>query len=579
MRLPRFHGHAGHVGAVAFHPSQPLLASGGVDGTLRLWSLQSGAEERTIVLVDRIDSIAFVPGGPLVAVSHGWMSRDVGCVLVDLSTGEITTVVRGPVTASADGRHLAIAQDDGPTRIWDVARREPVVTLEAAMPRRGVRALSFHPDGRTIVGATDACATIWDVVGGRAASEVRKDECVMSHAKFSPAGDVLATGSGAEEGSRGFIQLWSYPDLTELFELGPDGWDLFDIAFSGDGRRLAAASQAGERVWDVTTGTACGEVGRGPANPCDYTLSVALDTSGARLAGGMEHGGLYVVDAVSGALELSLGGAVSALDFDASGGRALLGFRDGATALFDAATGERIASLDRRAGLVSSVAFDPTGSAAIIASGTRAHAIALDTASIRSVDVGRRIRSTHVAFDGIVVAASEDGQVSGWDLARGERSFVLNDPKDLQLVPLALDPTRRHAAAASVRTPRLFVVDLEARRIAGELVTHGPPSCVAWHPRQLSVAIGHSDGTVALWDLDAPTFVSLSAGHSAWVMSVAFSPDGALLASSAHHDVFVWSVEQRSIVRRHRCLARYLRFAPTGELVAWDDDAWPEVLA
>jgi WD40 repeat protein len=581
MRLPRFHGHVGAVHAVVFHPREPVLASGGADKTLRLWNLRSGAETRAVVLGNPVESIAFIPHSTLVAVGHGWLARKAGCVLVDLDTGDATWNVDLPVTAiasSADGRRLAVAESDGPIRIWDVARREPLVQLEHGAPPGGVRSLSFHPDGRTLIGATGECATLWDVASGLVLSEVRKDDCVMSHAAFSPAGNVLATGSGSEEGSRGFVQLWSYPALTELRALGPDGWDLFGIAFSGDGRRIAAASQAGVFVWDASTGSPWGVPGRGPANPSDYTLSVALDATGARLAGGMEHGGLYVVDAQSNALEHSLSRAVSAIDFDPTGARTVLGFRDGATELFDGATGEQVAVLERRAGLVSSVAFHPTRSMAIVASGTAAYAVEFDTRSTRSVDIGRAIHSADIAFDGTLVTTSADGQVSGWDLARGERLFVLNDPASLQLVPVALDPSRRYAAAVSARTPEVIVVDLDARRIVHKLATQGPPSCVAWHPSQPFVAFGHGDGTVALWEVDASSFVLLSPGHRGWVMSVAFSADGALLASSGHNEVFVWSIRQRAIVRRHARIARHLRFAPTGELVAWDDDAWPETV-
>lgn len=585
MRLPRWPGHAGAVHAVAFHPRERWLVSGGADRTLRVWDLGSSAERCAVTLGEPVERIAPLPATTLVAVGHGLLARQGGCVLVDIATGTSSRLVDRPVTAlaaSPDGLRVAVAEDRGPVRIWDVERREPVVTLETRSTAIHVGALSFHPDGRTLVGACEESAMLWDAATGVAVSEVRKDDSVMAHAAFSSSGHLLATGSGAEEGSAGFVQLWSFPDGKEVRTLGPDGWDLFGIAFSGDGRRLAAASQAGALVWDVATGQATGalgEMGRGPGNASDYTVSVALDAKGERLAGAMEHGGLYVVDAETNALLDSLSTAVSALTFDTAGTRVLVGCRDGSAALFDGATGERVVDLGRRDGIVSSVALHPTEPVAILASGRSAHAVDLENGETRrTLDVGRAIQSADVAFDGTLVATSADGQVTGWDLRSGERLFTLNDPMNVQLVPVALDPTRRRAAAVSARTPELVLVDLAARGTDKTIPLPSQPSSLSWHPREPIVAVGHMDGTITLAHAGTSTCASLSPRQSAWVMSLVFSPDGTWLATSAHDRIAIWNVAERALVRTHTRTARYLCCAPTGELVAWDDDAWPDVV-
>lgn len=40
--LPGYGGHLGHAVGVSFHPTKPLVASGGADGLIRLWNWQKG---------------------------------------------------------------------------------------------------------------------------------------------------------------------------------------------------------------------------------------------------------------------------------------------------------------------------------------------------------------------------------------------------------------------------------------------------------------------------------------------------------------------------------------------------------
>jgi WD40 repeat protein len=117
-------GHTGTVYGLAFDPRDPnVLASGGSDGTVRLWDV---AGRRPI-------------GEPLVAA----------------------TVVYG-VAFSPDGRTLAAAGDDGSVRLWDTATRrslgEPLQAHEGP-----TTSVSFSPDGRMLASAgQDATLLLWD---------------------------------------------------------------------------------------------------------------------------------------------------------------------------------------------------------------------------------------------------------------------------------------------------------------------------------------------------------------------------------------------------------------------------------
>ncbi len=63
------------------------------------------------------------------------------------------------------------------------------------------------------------------------------------------------------------------------------------------------------------------------------------------------------------------------------------------------------------------------------------------------------------------------------------------------------------------------------------------------------MASGSQDDTVKLWSVESQKEVTTLQGHSSYVYSVAFSPDGKYLASgSGDETVKLWSVESQKEV-------------------------------
>jgi WD40 repeat protein len=72
---------------------------------------------------------------------------------------------------------------------------------------------------------------------------------------------------------------------------------------------------------------------------------------------------------------------------------------------------------------------------------------------------------------------------------------------------------------------------VELRTLAGHT---GYVYSVAFSPDGGLLASGSYDGTVILWRVADGSQLHTLAGHTGWVSSVAFSPDGGLLASGSN---------------------------------------------
>jgi WD40 repeat protein len=104
-----------------------------------------------------------------------------------------------------------------------------------------------------------------------------------------------------------------------------------------------------------------------------------------------------------------------------------------------------------------------------------------------------------------------------------------------------------------------------------------PIQSVAFSPDGLLIASGGNDWNVHIWDAQDGSELAVLPGHTDWIRSVAFSPDGQWLASgSDDRNVFVWSVADHSgapqIVSGHEDWVRSVAFSPDSQVLATGSD-------
>jgi WD40 repeat protein len=230
---------AGRVISVAFSPRRWLLASGGEDGSVRLWNLQTSAEVRSLTgHREEVFGLAFSPDGQLLA--SGSFDGTVTVWAPEANTRRQRRTLTGQgwvrdVAFGPDGRLLATCGDrDRAVRLWDPATGKLLRTLLGHDER--VAALAFSPDGRLLASGgemNDGTVRLWNPATGALLRTLTTGDTGDIHSvAFSPDGRLLATSGGRE----GALRLWD-PATGALLRTLPGNRGADKAAFSPAGWR------------------------------------------------------------------------------------------------------------------------------------------------------------------------------------------------------------------------------------------------------------------------------------------------------------------------------------------------------
>ena len=365
-----------------------------------------------------------------------------------------------------------------------------------------------------------------------------------SAAGVTPAAGALPALEPLDLGVRA-ITLENASTITQTREI--TGAELGPVAFSPDGKAMAVGISSVIQLRDPQT--------LNPTNPPVlftghtgklFTLAYAPDSK-LLASGAIDENTVRVWDAATGQQLRVLSGHsgwIRIVAFSPDGKTLASGSFDTSIKLWDPATGQLLRTLQGHEGFISTVAFSPDG---------------------RSL-----------------ASSASDGTVQMWDVASGakrdgfafEPAPNLNTGAPLWTTGLSFSPDGKTLAVGS-EDGSIVLVDaatgIDPRTLRGHtgiVVSRG----LAFSPDGKTLASGSFDGTVRLWDVASGAQRSELRAHGLRVLSLAFSPDGAHVASTSDQggQLILWNVasgEAERSLQVGQGLITALHFSPDSNIL------------
>jgi len=242
--------HSDAVYSIAISPDGEKLVSGSNDTTIRVWHLQTGELERTLLGHSHtVHSLAISPDGQMLASCSENPKSEI--LLWDLPSGRLVkTISQGKNETSdllftRDGKTLIVASTAGEI---DFCKPHNGECLNYVEEYEGASHLAISPDGETLVGASVNSLTIRGLHPFQLLRELENPDFVYC-VGISPNGQTFAGGDEA-----GTIRIW-HRQSGELLLTLDGGSKVWSLAFSPDGNSLVSGCKDKTiKVWNLHTG-------------------------------------------------------------------------------------------------------------------------------------------------------------------------------------------------------------------------------------------------------------------------------------------------------------------------------------
>ena len=586
----------GLVSTVTFSPDSTLLATANWDGAVKLWDVKSqqcifktGREER----IDAAYQVTFSPDGQRIAFSSGRS----GAVYVwhpetDEQIAKFTfenVPEKGlrnfiPIAFSPNGNMIASATPENTFSVWDIEteKRIALFTGHNAL----VSALTFSPCGQFLVSVDrDGAAYEWDFKEGITTEQSSCSSVPLTYAESRPFPKLayLADGTLLAAGvNDNTLTVWDVKRGDKLGTLRNEQRP-HSISFSPKGSQLAIVNTDKIQTWNIGEPTPRTTVIRGHTSVCG---SVKFSPDGETLAAGYWSGDIHLRDVQELKLRTTFRceglNMIRSIDFSPCGNKLAATSYDKIVRIWDIGKPEvSPIELTGHQAVLYALAFSPKGDLLVSADSNGVLGL-WDVQHDYELQIFTEetdwIWSIAFSPDGKhLVSAHHEKRARLWDIESGEqitefpskRSQNVTKPKvddrQIQRIPKSLErgsaykPTSKAIAfspdgtliaggtletiwlwdSITYETPMVICLPPGCRRtealtfsLCGRYLVSG----ASWH--------GTDKVSICLWDVATGENIATFWSHPTDIQSLAFSPDGLVLASASYDGtILLWDMK------------------------------------
>jgi WD40 repeat protein len=507
------------------------------DGGARVWDLEASGE---LMALEEVDDVEMTPEGWLfVALRSGVVEqrRPGTAELARRLTGGDHPLPRLGASGStvlavnAGGGRVAAGYPNGAISVWDLDTGE-------ARERLGlgpVSALAFDPGGHLLVlGFATGAAQVWDLgPGGDARALKGHDDAVVGVVVANDARTAVTISID------GILTSWDLGSGKILNTVAADrayqrGHGHPPLTLSSDGQLAVGA--LGWQSLTVMETRAGGSVRllRGHAHA---VWAAAMTPDDRRVVSGSGDGSIQLWNLTSDRASAGLTGhsmGVEAVAISPGGEVAISGSTDGVLKVWEVRNGKQRCAFVAHDASIEGVAIDSAGSSgATVGLDSTIRMWDLQKGTQKAVlETDRSWEAVGIADNGALALVAGNGAVMVWgdagiqELRSGHRSNGI-------VLPCAVSQGGGSVIwTTSDGRPGFTVLDV-ASGTSHAVVTDHSPQSVAVGPDGRFAAAGLTDATVGVWTVDDQTEIARLVGHAYLVRAVAVGADGRHVVSGA----------------------------------------------
>jgi WD40 repeat protein len=297
----RLEGHTNMITALGASPDGRWLYSASYDHTIRIWDLQAAAKSKGTAI---LKGEKVKKGKTPEKVEFPVEIHDAHKVL-----SEHKEWVRS-LSLSQDGKQLLSGDDKGISILWDMPAGKE---LRRWQVKGWLQAVALSPDTKHAVTCESApryvefpnALRLWDATTAKERLDLgailkrgtgKNNAIPMASAAFSRDSKLLALGEAGERDGFAKVFLVNVADGKKLQEMNGHQYAVTAVAFHPDGLHVASAGRdTTARIWRIADGKHIVDLGKGRGGQFqDWIHSIAFTHDGRRLAAADMAGQIHI---------------------------------------------------------------------------------------------------------------------------------------------------------------------------------------------------------------------------------------------------------------------------------------------